>query len=198
MPPVRSFAALGLFVRDNFLAPSEREALAAEMIGGAGTLAGIVAASGVNPSVRRVWEVEVPDAQALLVGMRVSDLRGDLERHFGVRLEEPEAPSYLRYPPGAFYRPHRDRSGNAEASNAQRREVSVVVFVNDSGGPHAFAGGNLRFYGLLGEGPLSDLGLDAEPEAGTLIAFPSTLQHEVTCVERGVRCTIATWFTGLP
>lgn len=158
------------------------------------TIIGETSNGTLNPDVRRAWEVEVPTGQIELVDRRLRALGDDLERHFSVRLADAESATFLRYPPGAFYLPHRDRREIPDPSNAHLRSVSVVVFVN---GPHEeprYAGGQLRFYGLLGEGPLADLGLDAEPEAGTVVAFPSTVLHEVAPVSSGVRCSIVTWF----
>jgi predicted 2-oxoglutarate/Fe(II)-dependent dioxygenase YbiX len=197
MPPVRAFAALGLFVREAFLTPDECREMAAQMLSAAGdraTVFGDSAAGAVADDVRRAWEVDVPADRRSMLEHRFGALRPELETHFRVALDAADAPSFMRYPPGAFYRPHRDRRDTADPTHAERRAVSVVVFVN---GPHdalGFAGGQLRFYGLLGDGPLADVGIDAEPAAGTLVAFDSTLEHEVTTVEHGTRLTIVTWF----
>ena len=39
----------------------------------------------------------------------------------------------------------------------------------------------------------NDDGLDVWPEAGTLVAFRSSLLHEVTTVERGERYSLVAW-----
>ena len=197
MPPVKSFAALGLFVREAFLSPAECGDFATDMLAGAGehaTIFGDSASGTVAGDVRRAWDVDVPRDRQTLVDERLHALRPELESHFSVALAIPEAPSFVRYPQGAFYRPHRDRRQTPDASRADRRAVSVVIFVNGPLGELGFSGGQLRFYGLLGDGPLAEVGIDAEPAAGTLVAFDSTLEHEVTTVEHGTRLTIVTWY----
>jgi predicted 2-oxoglutarate/Fe(II)-dependent dioxygenase YbiX len=197
MPPVDSFSALGLFVQDRFLSLDECRAFAMHMRSGSGEQASVFGESSagtVAVDVRRAWEVAVPRDHQAVVEERLEALRPALESHFAVALDRADEPSFVRYPPGAFYRAHRDRRETPDASRAHRRAVSAVIFVN---GPHddvGFSGGRLRFYGLLGNGPLADVGIDAEPNAGTLIAFPSTLVHEVTTVEDGLRLSIVTWF----
>lgn len=198
MPPVRAFANLGLFVRHDFLSPAEGRRLAARMVAERGERAAVFGdapGGALDLEVRRAWEVDVPAEFSSVIEQRLRDLRRDLEAHFHLRLDDPDVPSYLRYPPGAFYKAHRDRRESEDPTGANRRAVSVVVFVNGPADATGFGGGNLRFYGLLGDGPLAEVGIDAEPEAGTLIAFLSTIEHEVTTVLRGVRCSIVSWFT---
>ena len=196
MPPLRIFANLGLFVRERFLSPDECKALAASMLADGGEQARVFGDGGdgaVAPDVRRAWEIDVAADCRQAVEQRLCDLRPALEAHFRTRLVDPDTPAYLRYAEGGLYRPHRDRLETPDPSGAERRAVSVVVFVNGPLDEPGFSGGQLRFYGLLGSGPLAEMGIDAEPQSGTLIAFPSTLLHEVTAVERGVRLTLATW-----
>jgi predicted 2-oxoglutarate/Fe(II)-dependent dioxygenase YbiX len=201
MPRVDHFHALGLFVRNAFLVPEECRDFTTHMLADAGVQAevfGDVATGAVATDIRRAWELELPSNLVSLLNERLHALRPALESHFGKSLGDADAPSPVRYPEGAFYRAHRDRRETPDSSHAERRAVSVVIFVN---GPHdvpGFGGGLLRFYGLVGEGALADVGIDAEPRAGTLIAFPSTLQHEVTTVEHGTRLTIVTWFPDRP
>lgn len=197
MPPARTFMALGLFVREGFLPSDACRALATCMLANTGELGGIFgdAPDGApNPEVRRAFEVDVPQDLTDAVESRLPRLGAELEEHFGIRLREPEAPAYLRYPQGAFYLPHTDRRKTPDESDTHRRAISVVLFVNGPGEDPPFEGGRLRFYGLLGEGALAELGIDVEPQGGTLIAFPSTLLHEVTRIESGVRCSVVGWF----
>jgi predicted 2-oxoglutarate/Fe(II)-dependent dioxygenase YbiX len=158
------------------------------------TVFGPTASGAVEPNVRRAWEVSLPADRQTTIERRLEALRPELESHFALALGAAEEPSFVRYPQGAFYRPHRDRRETPDGSQAHRRAVSIVIFVN---GPHdadGFSGGYLRFYGLLGDGPLADVGVDAEPSAGSLIAFRSDVAHEVTTVEQGTRLSIVTWF----
>jgi predicted 2-oxoglutarate/Fe(II)-dependent dioxygenase YbiX len=124
---------------------------------------------------------------------RLEALREELGQWCGRHLEPCTGLAALRYPPGAFYRTHRDAGAHADPLGLHRRVVSVVVFVNSGDGDAAaeFAGGALRFHELLDED--DDAGLDMSPEAGTLVAFASSLLHEVTMVERGERYSLVTW-----
>jgi SM-20-related protein len=197
MPSVRSFGALGLFVSEAFLSPDECRTLAASMLADHGveaTVFGESSAGTVADDVRRAWEVTVAADEGMRVQDRLQRLRPALETHFAIALGTPDEASFVRYPQGAFYRAHCDRRQTADPSHAERRAVSVVIFVNGPRDEPGFGGGQLRFYGLLGDGPLADVGIDAEPAAGTLLAFPATLEHEVTTVEHGTRLTIVTWY----
>ena len=137
--------------------------------------------------------VDGADAWVRDCDARIEALRPTLERHFGVALASAEPAGLLRYATGGFYRPHRDRSSGTPGT--RDRAVSVVIFVNDREGGRRYEGGALRIYGLLGEGPLAEVGLDMEPDAGTLVAFRSEWLHEVTPVTAGQRFTIVTWLS---
>ena len=142
----------------------------------------------------------VPSRMATIVepGSRVlSDIetmldgcRERLEAFFGLTLAAREGPGFIRYPPGGYYRPHRDRSDSADWTEAARRSIALVVFLNtsrqvDTDGD--FDGGVLRLF-------LSARTLDVLPEAGLLVAFPADVLHEVTEVRRGSRDAIVDWF----
>lgn len=194
MPPPRHFASLGCFVAGRFL---DRGTVAA-LVADADTAPGLdaVVEDADAPRVRREIRVaeELDGVHAWMrdCDARLEALRPALERHFGVPLGRAEPAGLLRYPTGGYYRPHRDRSSGTPGT--RDRAVSVVIFVNDREGGSRYEGGALRIFGLLGPGPLAEVGLDVEPEAGTLLAFRSEWLHEVTPVSAGVRFTIVTWF----
>lgn len=193
----RDFTSLGIFAREGFLDDALLREVRQAIVGNPGDPAEVLDRKGddltLSAEVRRAWELALPDATERVVLERLEDLRADLEQWCGRRLEPCDALAALRYPPGAFYRTHRDATAHADALELHRRVVSVVVFVN-TGGARAgaeFTGGALRLYELLDDD--RDDGLDVWPEAGTLVAFPSSLLHEVTMVERGERYTLVTW-----
>lgn len=150
------------------------------------------AALAVAHDVRRVWEVDLPDVLHDRLLARIEAVRPGLIAFFGVRVEPCDAVAALRYPPGAFYRTHRDASIGPDPVGLHRRVISLVIFLNTASpkGGAGFAGGSLRFHEVAGEvgGPW-----DVVPVAGTLVAFPSSWLHEVTPVESGTRFTIAAW-----
>ena len=127
---------------------------------------------------------------------RLMAIKPELEKHFGMRLTSCEAPQYLIYEPGDFFKPHRD--GSSEVQNfARSRRVSVVIFLNRQSpepAEDAYGEGQLTFYGLL-DGPQWEKcasPLDSEP--GLLIAFPSDKWHEIKPVSHGRRFSVVTWF----
>lgn len=104
-------------------------------------------------------------------------LRGELNRELFLGLAEVEA-HYACYPPGAFYRRHRDRFRDNDA-----RTVSVVSYLNDDWNPGD--GGALRLY-------LRDGEAEVPPQGGTSVVFLSELEHEVLPATRQ-RLSIAAW-----
>jgi SM-20-related protein len=120
----------------------------------------------------------------------------ELERRFSATLGGCRPPQFLRYRTGDFFRAHSDGDGDGEAANqVARRQISVVVFLNDETTeprPGCYVGGALTFYGLLDAAP--QLGLPVGGRAGRLVAFDATRLHAVTPVTHGERCTFVTWF----
>ena len=104
-------------------------------------------------------------------------LRGQLNESLYLGLQEEEA-HFARYPPGAFYRKHRDQFHGTDT-----RILSLVSYLNQDWTDAD--GGALRLY-------LADGALDVFPRAGTSIVFLSSLEHEVLPARRE-RLSIAAW-----
>ena len=93
-------------------------------------------------------------------------------------------------PATAGRRRDRDQGDDPQWADAARRAIALVLFVNssrDASPDGDFEGGVLR---LLGP----DDAIDVVPEAGTLVAFPADVLHEVTEVRGGVRDAVVDWF----
>jgi predicted 2-oxoglutarate/Fe(II)-dependent dioxygenase YbiX len=163
----------------------------------AGTIVGDTHEGGVlDESIRRVSCARVTKSTRLLVKSRLGALKPELERHFQVRLTGYDGPQFLIYGPQTFYKWHQD-TGPDSASEMLERRVSVVIFLNasppDSG--EAYSGGALRLHGLL-TGPIwEQCAFPLEPTCGLLIAFRSTVVHEVEPITSGQRFSIVAWFT---
>jgi PKHD-type hydroxylase len=65
------------------------------------------------------------------------------------------------------------------------RKLSVSIQLTD---PSEYEGGQLEFA----------MGKVGEKEQGTMVIFPSYLQHRVTPVTKGTRRSLVTWITGQP
>ena len=143
-----------------------------------------------RPLVRNASLVE-PDEPAIeLVESRLETCRDLIGNALRQTLGDREGAGFVRYPPGGFYRAHRDRGMNAQWPDANRRAVSMVIFLNSArlgAREGEFDGGLLRLF-------LSEGDVDVRPEAGLLVAFPSDVLHEVTEVDGGTRDTIVDWF----
>ena len=144
--------------------------------------------------VRRAFSID-PDVQVIRdVEARLEAARGAIARFFRVDLAEREGTGFLRYPPGGFYAPHRDRAVAASWPGAARRAVAIVVFLNgslDRESSGEFRGGTLRLYS-------GEESVDVEPQQGLLVAFAADLLHEVTEVREGTRDAVVDWFYGGP
>lgn len=89
--------------------------------------------------------------------------------------------NFLKYSPGCFYKSHSDETLIGTVSPGFARQISYVLFVNDS-----YSGGCLSF-------PFMDKKI--EPRVNRLVMFPSNwlFVHEVLPVLNGVRKSVVTW-----
>jgi len=145
----------------------------------------------VQEDVRRATQIGVADAVLTMVEARLDGMRVPIASFYGLALQSREGASVLRYETGGFYRPHVDRAHVASWPLTERRQITVVLFlessreVEPSGGFH---GGILRLF------PNESHPIEIIPEGGTLVAFPAEMPHEVTRVTAGRRDTIVDWF----
>ena len=149
----------------------------------------------VVEEVRRTKSASVSETTLALVRARLETLVPVLQDHFAVVLTDYEAPKFLIYETGDYFRAHRDSSSHADNPEyLTTRKVSTVVFLNGETSvptPRSYGGGALRFYNLM-ETPPTRAALIGK--SGTLVAFTSDLFHEVTAVTHGERYTIVTLF----
>lgn len=66
------------------------------------------------------------------------------------------------------------------------RKLSVVVQLSE---PGSYSGGDFEFFGLENPGA-------AFTPRGSLLIFPSFLQHRVLPVTSGIRCSLVSWIEG--
>jgi predicted 2-oxoglutarate/Fe(II)-dependent dioxygenase YbiX len=164
----------------------------AAMDRGAAAPAGILGEVVVeDEEARRAREVDLDEATLALAESVIENLRGPVERFFATRLGPREGVGALRYQPGGFYGPHRDRAHVGSWPGAARRRIAVVLFLNTSlaaAGDGEFDEGLLRVY------PSEGCAIDIAPREGLVVAFPADLLHEVTPVAGGTRDALVDWF----
>ena len=110
-----------------------------------------------------------------------------------------ESCQITRYKKGGFYNFHRDGNGDHLSAyhNPQNafmhghvRKLSMSVMLNDN-----FDGGAFEF-ASYGKENCSITPIEAE--AGSVIVFPSWMEHRVAPVTKGIRYSLVTWFLGPP
>lgn len=201
MPTVDFFARLGLFGRRGFLDAAECQRFRDELAAFPVEMPKVVKADGtqiVDEYSRRTRRVAAPAALEASAEARLLAIKPEIDSHFHISLRGCQPVQFLCYREGDFFRPHPDaRAGPNAPDFMSERQVSVVIFLNgesDAPSPNCYCGGALTFYGLLDGPAWENLGLPLRGEEGLLVAFASTILHEVTPVTSGTRHTIVSWY----
>ena len=203
MPRAEFFARLGVFVAKGFLSADACAGICTQMRAGTGVPGRMWRAGSRDEIIdldrKRRTEMEtISPAAAAQVEARLLGTMSLLAQHFALPLTGAEAPKWVVYRVGDFYRAHTDWSGSPSApEDVKRRRVTVVLFLNsqtDEPSPNAYGGGERTLYGLVAHPRWKAYGFPLVGEEGLLVAFPSQLVHEVTPVTHGERYTITNWF----
>ena len=110
-----------------------------------------------------------------------------------------ESSQITRYKKGGFYNFHRDGAGcNLSKYNNPTnafmhdhvRKLSMTVLLNES-----FEGGNFEFASY---GKEECIVTPVEMNQGDVIVFPSSMEHRVAPITKGIRYSLVTWFLGPP
>ena len=192
MLPERLLRSLGLFVRREFLTREESARITHEMTRSAKQSATASVKDDVREDVRSASLCDVPNETVELVRSRLESLIAELEKYFDLQLSGVQPLNFLEYGVGGHHVAHRDASTSPPYDT---RKVSFSILLQDERDDPdeaAFSGGTLLFYGLIGD---EDAGLLVRAEAGVLVAFRSTVVHEVKPVLAGTRHSIVTWMT---
>lgn len=145
----------------------------------------------VQEDVRRATQIDIADAVLAMVDATLDSVRIPVASFYRLVLQSREGVSFMRYDTGGFYKPHVDRAHVPSWPLSERRQITMVLFLESSrdvepaGG---FSGGHLRLFPEDGDP------IEIAPTAGTLVAFPASMLHEVTRVTSGRRDTIVDWF----
>ena len=112
-----------------------------------------------------------------------------------------EGMQLTRYKKGEFYNFHKDGLGDYlsaydqpenEFLHGHVRKLSMSVLLNDN-----YEGGEFQFATYKQE----KCTIDTPPEfnkIGSIIMFPSDMEHRVTPVTKGIRYSLVVWFLGPP
>jgi predicted 2-oxoglutarate/Fe(II)-dependent dioxygenase YbiX len=145
----------------------------------------------LQKDVRRATQIEVADTVLAMVDAALDAVRIPIASFYGLVLQSREGASFLRYETGGFYKPHVDRAHVPSWPLTEKRQVTMVLFlesareVEPSGG---FSGGVLRLF------PDAGAPIEIVPKRGEVVAFPAAMRHEVMRVTAGRRDTIVDWF----
>ena len=198
--PAEFFTRFGLYAERDFLALDECESLRNEMRAASGAPATVAEAEGdaIDETYRRTKQAAVSSATVARIHEKLRGAAPGIARHFELEPVGLQAPQFLLYRAGDFFRPHQDDSENPEAPEfVRRRSVSAVVFLNGATPrePSGYSGGSLTFFGLMDDDASeASVGLPLAGETGLLVAFPSQLVHSVSPVTGGERYTLVSWF----
>lgn len=150
----------------------------------------------INKQIRDTQQVKLTKAiEKKLHAIDDASIASIINPYYDVEVRDCEPSQILHYGVGGHYIPHvdaetlyKDDIGLELWEKTLDRDLSVVYFINDD-----YSGGELFF-------PALDLVI--EPEAGTLVCFPSDHNyiHGVRPVTSGHRYTIVTWMrvAGMP
>jgi PKHD-type hydroxylase len=110
-----------------------------------------------------------------------------------------ESCQITRYTKGGFYSWHKDGIGShITAGNlpdnkflhGNTRKLSMSILLNDD-----YEGGDFQIHGTSNHGEVAFTPVSGE---GSVIVFPSFIEHQVAPVTKGIRYSLVTWFVGPP
>ena len=193
MPPgvqaVRHAMPPGFFMMQNYLDLAACRALVSECERLPGIVQGVARGeddvSSVLSEIRISETVDIFKLKTDVVSLVRELFVKTVAPHYGVEFEWFERPEILRYKPGGLYKPHSDAENwFAEDRTWKRvvdRDVSILLYLNDG-----FTGGEIAF---------PNFGLQAPPQPGMLMAFPSDARylHTARPVQSGVRYALVSW-----
>jgi len=138
----------------------------------------------INPEKRRTDIIWQEAAQPLGCIAKCYIEMANQAAEWGYSLGSQEGTQIGRYKSTdeGYYDWHMDAS---VPQNGIQRKLSISILLND---PSEFEGGILQFKDMEDRNVLD--------KQGTIIVFPSFIEHRVTPVTKGVRYTAVTWASG--
>ena len=200
MADADSLLQLGIFVERNFFDASLCSDLRAIMCSAPANKALVVKDRSylVDVAQRRTTLASVSASTAAVATRKLLTILPRLESHYSTKLESCASPEFLIYREGDHFRAHADTYPDPKLPpEVHLRKISAVVFLNSQSerlSVDSYSGGYLTFYNLAKNPTWQTYRFKLSGEQGLLVAFPSSVFHEVTPVTRGERFTIVSWF----
>ena len=149
---------------------------------------------------RRISDVSWTDDQWVIDLIWPYMLEANIEAGWSFDIKAVETMQVTRYNPNGFYGWHRD--GNADClsvynkpnnkfMHGHARKLSMTILLNDN-----YKGGEFQFCGT-NDGEIH-VEIPDFKNAGSVIVFPSFMEHQVTPVTKGTRYSLVAWFVGPP
>ena len=119
---------------------------------------------------------------------------------WGYQIKAAESMQITRYRKGGFYKFHQDGNGDhlSAYNNPQNafmhghvRKLSMTTLLSDS-----YEGGEFQFTSYAKE--RCKISTPEFNAVGSIIVFPSSMEHRVGSVTKGMRYSLVTWFVGPP
>ena len=122
------------------------------------------------------------------------------EAGWGYHIKAAESMQITRYRKGGFYNFHRDGNGDHLSAYYQPdnafmhghvRKLSMTTLLSDS-----YEGGEFQFASYGKEE--CKISIPEFSKVGSIVVFPSSMEHRVAPVTKGIRHSLVTWFVGPP
>jgi len=161
-------------------------------------ITGKIADNKVNPK-KRISDIAWCNDQWLYDIIWPYMEQGNHKAGWKYNIKYAESNQITRYKKGGFYEFHRDGLGDHLSAydsshndflRGHVRKLSMSVVLNNN-----FEGGEFEFASY------SKKQCEITPipaEAGSIILFPSSMEHRVAPVTKGIRYSLVTWFLGPP
>ena len=116
------------------------------------------------------------------------------------QIKAAESCQITRYRKGGFYNFHRDGFGDHLAAyndptnaylHGHVRKLSMTLLLNSS-----YSGGDFQFSGYAKEE--CNISTPKFNKVGSIVVFPSCMEHRVAPVTKGIRHSLVVWFVGPP
>ena len=119
---------------------------------------------------------------------------------WGYHIKAAESMQITRYRKGGFYNFHKDGNGDQLSAyhNPQNafmhghvRKLSMTTLLSGN-----YSGGEFQFASYNKEECV--ISTPEFSKVGSIVVFPSAMEHRVAAVTKGVRYSLVTWFVGPP